>query len=492
MINIIEMKNKFYITTPIYYTNAKPHIGHAYTTVACDVLARWNRQQLGDENVFFLTGTDEHGMKIQKKAEEAGKNPQEFVDEITSEFKNLWSEEKLNIKYNNFISTTDEAHMKAVQKVLQTLFDKGAIYKGEYEGLYCTGCEQFKSENELVDGKCPDHSIVPEKMKEECYLMKMTSIQNELIKKIESNEFEIAPEKYKKEILSFLKNQTLNDVSISRKNVSWGITLPFDPEHTTYVWVDAFLNYLTGLGWDGDEKKLPKFWPADINMIGKDILRVHATIWPAILIHLGIELPKMLFTHGHILSGGKKMSKTLGNVITIDEMLAKFGTDGTRYLLMSGGTFGDDLDLTMERMTEKYNADLANGLGNLVSRVIKLGAKFEAKKPDIENKIFVDLLNANSFDNALEWIWKNIRDDNKYIEDNKPWELAKNNSQEFEKVMTFLLSHLAFYADLLIPFMPETAEKIKTALETKKVEPLFQRKITYSALISVDSFLLPA
>ena len=472
------IKNKFYITTPIYYTNAKPHIGHAYTTVACDVLARWNKLQ--GVPTFFLTGTDEHGMKIQKKAEEVGKKPQEFVDEIVYEFKNLWSKEKLNIKYDNFIRTTDKAHIKAVQKVLQTLFDKGAIYKGEYEGLYCTGCEQFKSENELVDGKCPDHDIVPEKMKEECYLMKMTSIQNDLIAKIESNEFEIAPEKYKNEISSFLKSQTLNDVSISRKNVSWGVQLPFDENHTTYVWVDAFLNYLTGLGWDGDEKKLPEFWPVDINMIGKDILRVHATIWPAILLHLGIELPKMLFTHGHILSGGKKMSKTLGNVITIDEMLSKFGTDGTRYLLMSGGTFGDDLDLTMERMTEKYNADLANGIGNLISRTVKLSSMTNnqftiSNEFQMTNDQISKFLDNFQIDKALDHIWKIISEDNKYIEDNKPWELTKSDIEKFKEVMGKLVSDLYLIYQLLVPFMPETAEKIKKALETKECSPLFQR-----------------
>lgn len=475
------MKNKFYITTPIYYTNAKPHIGHAYTTVACDVLARWNRLQ--SVETFFLTGTDEHGMKIQKKAEDVGKNPQEFVDGIVEEFRKLWN--SLDIKYDNFIRTTDEEHKKAVQKVLQTLFDKGAIYKGEYEGLYCTGCEQFLNESDLVDGKCPDHNVVPEKMKEECYLVKMTSIQNDLIKKIESNEFKIAPEKYKNEMLSFLKNQTLNDVSISRKNVSWGIPLPFDQNHTTYVWVDAFLNYLTGLGWNGDEKKLPKFWPVDVNMIGKDILRVHATIWPAILLHLGIELPKMLFTHGHILSGGKKMSKTLGNVITIDEMLEKFGTDGTRYLLMSGGTFGDDLDMTVERMTEKYNADLANGMGNLISRVIKLGEKIEIAKPDInadsyERRPTIEFykINVNNMklDSAINQIWEVIvKEDNKFIEDNKPWELAKNDEKKFGEVMQKLISDLHLISQLLAPFLPETAEKIKKALETKQVEPLFQR-----------------
>lgn len=468
------MNKNFYITTPIYYANAKPHIGHAYTTIAADVLARFHKLQ-GDK-VFFLTGMDEHGMKIQKVAQTQGKDPQKFVDEIAGEFQNLWK--KLDIKYDNFIRTTDKKHKAAIQKVLQMLKDEGAIYKGKYEGLYCVGCEQFKNENELVDGKCPDHDMASEIMQEECYLMKMTSIQDDLIKKIESNEFEIAPEKYKNEILSFLKTQVLKDISVSRKNLPWGIPLPFDKEHTTYVWIDALLNYLTGIGWDGDLKNIPDQWPVDVNLIGKDILRVHATIWPAILMHLGIKLPKMLFTHGHILSGGKKMSKTLGNVISIDEMLEKFGTDGTRYLLLASGSFGQDIDVTMERMVEKYNADLANGLGNLVSRVIKLAEKFnyEIKSgydPIQWNKGFFE---SFWIDKALVRIWENIiSKSNRYIDDNKPWELQKNNSEKFQEVMQKLISELYLISELLIPFMPETAEKIKKALETKKVEPLFQR-----------------
>lgn len=374
---------KFYITTPIYYVNAKPHIGHAYTTVAADVLARWNK--LNGNGTFFLTGTDEHGLKIQRIAEKAGKGPQEFVDEISSEFKSLWK--KLNINYDNFIRTTEAVHKKTVQNVLQILWDKKAIYKGVYEGLYCVGCEQFKTESELVDGKCPDHNAVPEHLKEECYLLKMSDLQSELVKKIESDEFHIVPARYKAEILSFLKNQKLRDVSVSRKNISWGIPLLFDTVHTTYVWVDAFLNYLTGLGWKGDAEKIPKQWPPDIQLIGKDILRVHATIWPVILMHLGILLPKKLFTHGFILSGGKKMSKTLGNVIGVDEMISKFGVDATRYLLMSAGTFGEDVDLTMERATKKYEADLQNGIGNLVSRVLTMIENyFDGKIPEFAEK----------------------------------------------------------------------------------------------------------
>lgn len=470
----VSMGNKFYITTPIYYANAKPHIGHAYTTITADVLARFHKLQ--NEEVFFLTGTDEHGMKIQKTVEAAGKEPQVFVDEIVGEFKKLWKE--LNIEYSNFIRTTDPKHKEAVQKVLQTLKDKGVIYKGEYEGLYCVGCEQFKSENELVDVKCPDHNIVPELMKEECYLLKLTEIQPKLIEKIEKDEFKIAPERYKNETLSFLKNQELKDVSISRKNVKWGIPLPFDLEHTTYVWVDAFLNYLTGLGWNGDINNIPKQWPADVQLIGKDILRVHATIWPAILMHLGIELPKLLFTHGHILSGGKKMSKTLGNAITIDEILEKFGVDGTRYLLLSAGTFGDDVDVTMERLTEKYNSNLANGLGNLISRIIKLAQNLKAqsaKSQNTEKTQFTTFIEKMELGHALEYIWNIIREDNKYIDDNKPWELVKSDEIKFKEVMLKLMDDLHIISEFVSPFMPEIAEKIKKTLETKKVKSLFQR-----------------
>jgi methionyl-tRNA synthetase len=437
-------------------------------------LARWNRLQ--GKDVFLLTGTDEHGAKIQKKAQEEGIDPQKFVDGFAEIFQDLWKQ--LNISNDGFIRTTSPAHKAAVQKVLQTLFDNGSIYKGSYKGLYCVGCEQFKSENELIDGKCPDHNAVPEEMEEECYLMKVNKWQNTLIERIKSDEFKIQPERYKKEILSFLENQKLEDVSISRKNLAWGIPLPFDSEHTTYVWIDAFLNYLTGLGWDGDNKNVPEFWPAEVEMLGKDILRVHATIWVATLLNLEIELPKSFFIHGHILSGGKKMSKTLGNVIGIDEMIEKFGVDGTRYLLLSGGTFGDDLDLTMERMTEKYNADLANGLGNLTSRVIKLAQNFEFTNSKFELKHddqISEYLNKFNFDGALEYINGLVKESNKFIEENKPWELAKNDEKKFKEVMEKLLVDLSVIAQLLISFMPETSSKIKTALETKIAEPLFQR-----------------
>lgn len=468
------MKNKFYITTPIYYVNAKPHIGHAYTTIAADVLARFHKNQ-GDD-VFFLTGTDEHGLKIQRKAEESGKESQRFVDEISQEFVKLWKD--LNVEYSGFIRTSSENHKKAIQKALATLKENGAIYKGIYKGLYCVGCEQFKNESDLVDGKCPDHNIVPELLEEESWMMKMTSIQKDLIEKIKSDEFKVEPEKYKKEILGFLELQALKDVSISRKNVTWGIPLPFDAEHTTYVWVDALLNYLTGIGWEGDPKNIPGKWPVDLQLIGKDILRVHATIWPAILMHLGIEFPKTLFTHGHILSAGKKMSKTLGNAISVDEMLEKFGTDGTRYLLLSAGTFGEDVDMTMDRMTEKYNADLANGLGNLVSRTVKLISSSQIIIPDKNQKTderISDLLGGLKISEALNDIWKMVGKCNKFIEDNKPWDLAKNNQERFDEVMRNIVSELNSVSEFLSPFLPATSEKIKKALDEKSVEPLFRR-----------------
>ena len=491
------MKDKFYITTPVYYANAQPHIGHAYTTVAADTIVRLKKLQ--GKEAYFLTGTDEHGAKIAQKAKAEGVEPLELVDGVVSDFKALW--ERLGIEYDVFTRTTSITHKKAIQTAMQRLYDKGIIYKGEYEGLYCVGCEQFKNESDLVDGKCPDHNTEPEIMKEESYLMKMTEMQDWLVEAIKKDEFKIRPEKYKKEILSFLADNKLEDLSVSRKNVQWGIPLPFDESHTVYVWFDAFLSYVTGLGWDGNEfidEIGQKFWPSDVNLIGKDILRVHATIWPIMLKHLGLEVSRGLFVHGHILSGGKKMSKTLGNVIGIDKLVDEFGPEATRYLLLSAGQFGEDVDLTMERMREKYNADLANGLGNLLSRVVTLTRNFQfsifppkADQPGAGNfqtifndeifneksdNEFVKLVESFEFDKTLKMIWKIVQDSNKLIEETKPWELAKNDKEKFTEVMKKLFSNLFEVAGLLQIFMPETAGKIKKQLETGEKEILFERK----------------
>jgi methionyl-tRNA synthetase len=468
----MQEKKPFQVTTPIYYVNGLPHIGHAYTTVAADVLARAMRRS--GQEVFFSTGTDEHGQKIAEKAKELGKDTQAFVDEMAEAFQGLW--ERLNISHDRFIRTTEESHKKAVQAVLQDFYERKIIYKGEYEGLYCTGCEQFKNDTDLIEGKCPDHNIEPIFMKEESYLMQMTVMQEELIRRIKSDELLVTPEKYKTEILSFLEGEKLEDVSISRKNVAWGIPLPFDPSHTTYVWVDAFLNYLTSLGWDGERDNMPTTWPADKQLIGKDILRVHATIWPIMLMHLGFPTQKSLLVNGFILSGGRKMSKTLGNVIAVDEVLEKFGTDGTRYLLLSAGPYGSDVDLTMERMVETFNADLANGLGNLVSRVLKLSESLSAL-PKILTAKYPEWQEYEYYlvSDVLLSAMSEVRTANKYMDETKPWKLVKENEAEFVLVMENLFERLAKIAFELTPFMPSTAKKIETALATGKVEPLFQR-----------------
>jgi len=507
------MNNQFYITTPIYYANGDPHLGHAYTTIAADILARFHRRE--GKNVFLSTGMDEHGLKIQEAAERAGKEPQKFVDEIAKKFQKLFN--KLNIQYDGFIRTTDPKHVKAVQKALQSLYDKGAIKKGKYKGLYCVGCEQFIASSQLVNGKCPDHDLEPQELEEDSYLLDLKSIQEDLIKAIEKSDnsttaedvgkqLKINPFEKKNEILSFLKNQELQDVAISRnkKKVSWGIELPFDKSQITYVWVDAFLNYLTALGWDGTSENIPESFPPRIQLIGKDILRVHATIWPAMLLRLGINFPREIFAHGMILSGGKKMSKTLGNVISIDEMINKFGTDATRYLLMSAGTFGNDIDITMERMMEKYNADLVNGLGNTVARVTKLAEELEElklSKMNIEIKKYVEQnikISMNNVEQCLMVtdVFRARRFLDSTITEKQPWKMKKEDKEMF---ISNCLEAVRIMSHMLYPFMPETAEKIfeklgldvKTELEktfgeatkwgsvefknVKKGEPLFPR-----------------
>jgi len=477
------MKNKFYITTPIYYVNDKPHVGHAYTTVLADVLARWHK--LRGEDVFFLTGTDEHGAKIETAAIAAGKTPQEFVDEKATDYKNAWR--LLNISYDNFIRTTDIEHKKVVSGVLEVLREKGLIYQDVYKGLYCKGCEQYKLEDDLVDGKCPDHQVEPELMEEMSYFFKLSKFKDELIGQIESGGLGIWPEERRNEILRFLEGG-LNDISISRANVKWGIPLPFDKKYTTYVWIEAFLNYLTGLGWDGKIplnppfKKGEEFFPPDVQLMSKDIIRVHGTIWPALLAAFEMPMPEKLFIHGFFTIDGQKMSKSLGNVIWPEQLAEKFGVDGARYLLMTALSYGHDGDISWEKLTEKYNADLANGLGNLISRTITLAQKIGFKHAGERNKGISERIKSLYEEikpkEILEEIWKEINWANKYIEEKRLWELVKNNEAEARKVLEELFITIYDVAENLKPFMPETAEKILKILdsaEAKKGEVLFPR-----------------
>lgn len=466
------MNKKFYVTTPIYYVNDRPHIGHAYTTLVADILTRYHKQK--KEKVFFLTGTDEHGLKIAAAAEQAKKPEREFVAEKARVFKKAWK--MLSIEYNNFIRTTNSKHIKAVKNALDYLYKNKFIYKGFYQGFYCQSCEQYKMADDLVDGKCPDHQIEPKILKEESYFFKLSRFEKILKKKIENDELEIKPIERKNEVLAFLE-KGLKDISISRKAVFWGIPLPFDKKFTLYVWIDAFLNYLTGLGWQGKAKRYPEFFPPDLQLMSKDILRVHATIWPALLLALKMPLPKKIFVHGYFTIEGQKMSKSIGNVIWPEDLVEKFGVDGARYLLISSLSYGQDGDVSWEKLIKKYNADLANGLGNLISRIIGLNSKFKIQKSKLKLKIknYNRLLEEFKFKEALELIWSKIAWANKYIEEKRLWELVKINPKEGERVLSEIFSLIAEISEKISPFMPETSMKIKKILKSRKSEPLFPR-----------------
>lgn len=448
------MKNKFYVSTPIYYANGPAHLGGAYTTVAADVLARWNR--LKGKEVFFLTGTDEHGQKIQEIAEASGKEPKKFVDEVAKSWKKTF--QLLNMSNDYFIRTTDSGHKKEVEKMLQVLFDKGLIYKDNYESYYCVGCEQYLTRKDLVDGLCSLHKRKPELKKEEAYLFKLSQFQDELIELIESEKYEILPKARRKEILTFIK-EGLNDVSISRlkENVSWGIELPFDKAHCAWVWPDAFWNYVSGLV---ETKNFDKFWPVDVQLMAKDILRVHATIWPALLLGAGYRLPKTLFVHGYFTVDGQKMSKSLGNVIDPVELIKKHGADSVRYYLMRNIPFGDDGDVSEKGLIQRHNDELANKFGNLVSRVSGLIEKNGMEK--VENKLvnklklsqIEKLIEGYEFDKALNLIFEFIDRCNEYVQDKKPWE------SKDKKVLYELADSIKAVSILLSAFIPETCDKI--------------------------------
>jgi methionyl-tRNA synthetase len=477
------MKNKFYITTTLPYVNAKPHIGFAKEIVEADVLARFHREQ-GDD-VFFNTGTDEHGQKIYQKAVESKIDVQSYCDSVVPEFDKL--KQALNLSYDNFIRTTDIQHIKAVQEFWKLCEKNGDIYKKNYKVKYCVGCELEKTDSELIEGKCPDHpNMEIETIEEENYFFRFSAYQEKLLELYKNNPDFVVPQKRMNEVRSFVE-RGLEDFSISRlkSKMAWGVPVPGDDDHVMYVWFDALVNYISTLGWPEKKDNFEKFWPG-VQVCGKDNLRQQSAMWQAMLMSAKLPNSKQVFVNGFITVNGQKMSKSLGNVISPYEMVEKFGTDATRYLLLAGANFGEDFDITWEKMIERYNADLANGLGNLLSRVIKLTENSKFQIPNLpagrqgfkssSNDSMSKFLNSMEFDQALASIWKIISGDNRFIGDNKPWELVKTDEAKFKEVMEKLLTDISLISELLLPFMPETSQKIKKSLETKKLdEVLFQR-----------------
>lgn len=462
---------KYFATTPIYYVNDIAHIGHTYTTVAADVITRYYKQKGYDARL--LTGTDEHGAKIAEAAKKHGKEPKEYADEVSEKFKEAWK--SLNIDYTRFIRTTDADHIKVAQEFLQKLYDKKAIDPKPrlYKGLYCVGHEKFMSQDELIEGLCPDHQTKPIEHSEENYYFKLSNYQQSLQQLIKSDEIKIRPESRKNEILGKLA-QGLEDISISRASLEWGIPLPFDKSHTTYVWIEALINYYTY----GSQNN---FWPANLHLVGKDILWFHSVIWPAMLLAIGEKLPKQIFAHGFFTINGQKMSKTIGNVIGPNQLINRYGVDGSRYVLLAAFPFGEDGDFSWEGLDRIYNADLANGLGNLVARIHKLFTyhKFDHNLPSAsESKLWVDhyklFIESLQFYLALDEIRKEIKDIDFEINRIKPWE------QENEEQKTFLqtiIPRILLVAKLLQPFLPETSEKILQQFsgQVKSAPALFPR-----------------
>lgn len=474
-------KEKFYITTAIAYTSRKPHIGNSYEIVMTDAIARYKRMQGYD--VFFCTGTDEHGQKIEEYAKEAGVTPKEYVDKVAGEIKDIC--DLLNTTYDHFIRTTDDYHEKTVQKIFKKLYEQGDIYKGEYEGLYCTPCESFWTESQLVDGKCPDCGREVKKAKEEAYFFKLSKYQKQLEDFIEENPNFIYPESRKKEMVNNFIKPGLQDLCVSRSSFKWGVPVEFDPKHVIYVWIDALSNYITALGYDCGENsdKYRKYWPADVHIIGKDILRFHTIYWPIMLMALGEPLPKQVFGHPWLLFGQDKMSKSRGNVIYADDLVNLIGVDAVRYYLLSEMPYTSDGSITYETVFERYNSDLANTIGNLVNRTIAMNNKyfdgviqeptaeevldFEIKTACTETVKKVDqLLSTYRVADALEAILALAKRCNKYIDETMPWALAKDEEKKARlgTVLYNLLEGIRYIAILLSPFMPETSDKIMEQL----------------------------
>lgn len=457
----------FYVTTAIDYVTDPPHIGHAYEKIAADILSRYWRKR-GVE-VFFLTGTDEHGQKIAQAAEKNGLPPKKFVDEMSMKYQAAWS--ALEIKYDNFIRTTDPEHEKYVQSFVQKLYDIGDIYKDRYEGLYCVGCEEYKVPKELIEGKfCPVHKTKCQGVYEDVYFFKLSKYQNLIVEIIKKDKIKIEPQAKKNEITKFLTSQKLQDLAISRSKVEWGIPVPWDKSQTIYVWVDALLNYITGSRGN---------WPPYLHLIGKDIFRFHCIIWPALLLAAGIELPRKIFIHGFLTVGGEKLSKTRGNVINPLEIVKVYGVDALRYFLFREVPFGQDGDFSIERFEKRYKADLANDLGNLVQRTIIMANKYQIKWTyKLVGKPFhqIDRAIENlEFHQALEWIWQMITEANQKIDIEKPWALAKEDPKKLNEVISQLLETLSHIAFIIDPFMPETSWSIVEQLKSRKPYVLFPR-----------------
>ncbi len=480
------MKKPYYITTAIAYTSGKPHIGNTYEIILADAIARFRRMEGYD--VRFQTGTDEHGQKIEDKAKAAGLEPKEFVDKTAGEVKRIW--DLMNTSYDRFIRTTDSDHEIQIQKIFKKLYEQGDIYKGSYEGMYCKECEAFYTESQIKDGVCPDCGMEVHPAKEEAYFFKMSKYADRLIEHIETHPEFIQPESRKNEMMNNFLKPGLQDLCVSRTSFKWGIPVDFDPDHVVYVWIDALSNYITGLDFDADGNSgelFEKYWPANLHLIGKDILRFHTIYWPIMLMALGIELPKQIFGHPWLLLGEGKMSKSKGNVIYADDLVKLFGVDAVRYFVMHEMPFENDGTITWELMVERVNSDLANTLGNLVNRTISMSNKYfdgvvcdKGVVGDVDNDFkqvitstrdkAVEKMSSLHVADAISEIWNLFKRCNKYIDETEPWVLAKdvNNQDRLSTVLYNLIEGITIGASLVKPFMPETADKIFAQLNTNE------------------------